>query len=173
MVQPLSEDDLTTPEGRCAANYRRLRLRAGYATQKQLAEHLGMVQKAISYWELGVQRPGSLTMEFKVADAFGVDVTELVGNWMRSDDPEDWPIDLEVYHMLRDVKYVALEVVKSLPSNKPAVCRFVQDVLVFDQKPGPVPAKVKAEAIEAVQASLPKRMDPRIARYLLRKLREA
>jgi len=172
MAQHLSEDDLTTPEGRFAANLRRLRLRAGIRTQQELADKLGVAQKAVSHWEVGRQRPGTLAMEFLLSDALGVAITDLYGDWLRSDDPAKWPIDLEVYGYMRDVQDVALDVVRRLPDRAP-VTRLVQDVLVLDRKPVGVTEKLKAEAVEQLQEVLPKRTDPAIARYLVRKLREA
>lgn len=57
MVYPLSVDDRTTPLGRFAANLRRLRIRAGFDRQRDLAEAVGLNTVTISHYEVGNRCP--------------------------------------------------------------------------------------------------------------------
>jgi putative transcriptional regulator len=57
-------------------NIRRLRFDRGEMTQQALAERVGVTRQTVNAIELGKYSP-SLEVAFKIADAFGVPITEV------------------------------------------------------------------------------------------------
>ncbi|MHC1787452.1 MAG: helix-turn-helix transcriptional regulator [Christensenellales bacterium] len=65
-------------------NIRRLRFFADEMTQQQLAEKAGASRQTIIAIEAGKYSP-SLELAFRIADAFGVNITEVFGCDVRED----------------------------------------------------------------------------------------
>ena len=65
--------------------------KASGLTQKQLAEMIGVTDKAVSKWEHGVTYP-DITMIPDIAKLLGVSVAHLFGEAAPSSDEERWSI---------------------------------------------------------------------------------
>lgn len=179
----MQEPDLTTIKGRWGANMRRLRIQAGYRRQEDFANAIGYSIVAVGHWERGIRLIETVDAWFVVADALGISVEDLLPTWLRSDDPADWPVDLEVFLLMDSVKAAAMEIVKQLPRNVPKdAARFIQGALGLTG-PVQVPPGMKGKAlasIEQVVAAMKKDKalkafvgDDRIVRFVVRKVRES
>lgn len=67
-------------------------------TQSELGIHLGVIKQTISSWETGHSNPTHEQVA-KMADLFGITVSEIYGRFEKSSLYEDWPEVIQVLQM--------------------------------------------------------------------------
>lgn len=92
---------------------------------------------------------------------------------MLSDNPDDCPIDLEVYLIRDDVRWYAGAVFGALHGKSDnEVIQFVQETLIKDRQVEASP-ELRKRAWSLVSKHLTDSVDPKVIRYFKRRLMEA
>ncbi|MGI6029768.1 MAG: helix-turn-helix domain-containing protein [Candidatus Heteroscillospira sp.] len=96
-------------------HFKELRLKAGYSSQKALADVLFVNQTAVSQWERGVTVP-SPGILLKLSQLYGVTTDYLLGNEAgpAGQVPADEPWDTEKREILDEIKDLPLESLRKI-----------------------------------------------------------